>query len=192
MCGQRDMDEVTRQLQIMKRRIKGNRSTRKKGFEKRDSLTRYRTTDTGSSGAVLRFAFSTLPKSATASVRKQPSSSARWTNPQLSQPRYVSMKLRTPDIPLLSSTYPSALERDTNTPQIMGVKSKGITVPTFSTNGGDDSGHKERIWTDEERKKMRTAIQNASSLAEIARLEKDFAEGRMPAHLVDDVEMGQT
>jgi hypothetical protein len=74
----------------------------------------------------------------------------------------------------------------------MGVKSKGITVPTFSTNGGDESGHKERIWTDEERKKMRTAIQNASSLAEIARLEKDFAEGRMPAHLVDDVEMGES
>ncbi|KAF2703596.1 U2 small nuclear ribonucleoprotein A [Pleomassaria siparia CBS 279.74] len=70
--------------------------------------------------------------------------------------------------------------------KIMGVKSKGVIVPTFSTaNGDENSGHKERIWTDEERRRMRAAIQAAGSLAEIARLEKDFAEGRMPAHLME-------
>ena len=74
----------------------------------------------------------------------------------------------------------------------MGIKSKGVVVPTFSTANGDASGHKERIWSDEERKRMRAAIQGASSLAEIARLEKDFAEGRMPAHLMDGVEPTDT
>lgn len=64
----------------------------------------------------------------------------------------------------------------------MGIKSKGFTVPTFG-NGGDDSG-RERIYTEDEKKRMRTAIQNAKSLDEIAKLEKDFAEGRIPAHVL--------
>ena len=32
---------------------------------------------------------------------------------------------------------------------------------------------------------MRAAILNASSLAEMAQLEKDFAEGRIPAHILE-------
>ncbi|KAF2031488.1 small nuclear ribonucleo protein U2, A [Setomelanomma holmii] len=66
--------------------------------------------------------------------------------------------------------------------KIMGVKSKGFVVPSFA-NGVDDSS-KERIYTDDEKKRMRAAILNASSLAEMARLEKDFAEGRIPAHIL--------
>jgi len=55
-------------------------------------------------------------------------------------------------------------------------------VPTFAN--GADSG-KDRIYTDDEKKRMRAAILNASSLAEMARLEKDFAEGRIPAHILE-------
>ena len=66
--------------------------------------------------------------------------------------------------------------------KIMGVKSKGFVVPT--TNGLDSSG-KDRIYTEDEKKRMRAAIQAASSLAEMARLEKDFAEGRIPAHILE-------
>lgn len=66
--------------------------------------------------------------------------------------------------------------------KIMGVKSKGFAAPT--TNGSD--GHnKDRIYTDDEKRRMRAAIQAASSLAEMARLEKDFAEGRIPAHILE-------
>lgn len=64
----------------------------------------------------------------------------------------------------------------------MGVKSKGFVVPTF-TNGGD-APSKDRIYTDDEKKRMRAAILNASSLAEMAKLEKDFSEGRIPSHLL--------
>jgi hypothetical protein len=65
----------------------------------------------------------------------------------------------------------------------MGVKSKGFVVPSF-TNGAEEST-KDRIYTDDEKKRMRAAILNASSLAEMARLEKDFAEGRIPAHILE-------
>jgi len=66
--------------------------------------------------------------------------------------------------------------------KITGVKSKGFVVPT--TNGAADAYGKERIYTDDEKRRMRAAIQAASSLAEMARLEKDFAEGRIPAHIL--------
>lgn len=68
--------------------------------------------------------------------------------------------------------------------QIMGVKSKGFVVPTF-TNGADEGSGKERIYTEDEKKRMRAAIHNATSLAEMARLEKEFAEGRIPAHILE-------
>lgn len=71
----------------------------------------------------------------------------------------------------------------------MGVKSKGFVVPSF-TNGGDSS--KDRIYTDDEKKRMRAAILNASSLAEMAKLEKDFAEGRIPAHILEGPEPMET
>jgi hypothetical protein len=70
--------------------------------------------------------------------------------------------------------------------QIMGVKSKGFVIPTL-TNGGDDSG-KDRIYTEDEKKRMKAAIRNASSLAEMTKLERDFAEGRIPAHILGGVE----
>lgn len=74
--------------------------------------------------------------------------------------------------------------------QIMGMKSKGFSIPSLA-NGGDDST-KDRIYTDDEKKRMRAAIRNASSLAEMARLEKDFAEGRIPAHILEGGEPMET
>jgi hypothetical protein len=72
----------------------------------------------------------------------------------------------------------------------MGVKSKGFVVPSF-TNGADDST-KDRIYTDDEKKRMRAAILNASSLAEMASLERDFAEGRIPAYVLEGGEPMET
>lgn len=74
--------------------------------------------------------------------------------------------------------------------KIMGVKSKGFAVP--STNGADSSYNKDRIYTDDEKRRMRAAIQAASSLAEMARLEKDFAEGKIPAHVLQGGEPMET
>ncbi|KAL5114806.1 Serine/threonine-protein kinase [Pleosporales sp. CAS-2024a] len=68
--------------------------------------------------------------------------------------------------------------------KIMGIKSKGFVVPSLS-NGADTLSSKDRIYTDDEKKRMRAAILNATSLAEMARLEKDFAEGRIPAHILE-------
>ncbi|ORY02049.1 small nuclear ribonucleo protein U2, A [Clohesyomyces aquaticus] len=74
--------------------------------------------------------------------------------------------------------------------KIMGIKSKGFVVPSFSSNG--EPGAKERIWTTEEKRKMRKAISEASSIDEIAKLEKEFSEGRIPAWVLameDPMEM---
>ncbi|KAF2630926.1 L domain-like protein [Macroventuria anomochaeta] len=74
--------------------------------------------------------------------------------------------------------------------KIMGIKSKGFVVP--ATNDVDSSYKKDRIYTDDEKRRMRAAIQAASSLAEMARLEKDFAEGRIPAHILEGGEPMET
>ena len=73
---------------------------------------------------------------------------------------------------------------------IKGQKSKGF-VPQSYANGGD-SPSKERIWTEEEKSRMRAAIRNAKTLAEMARLEKDLAEGRIPAYVLEGGEPMET
>ncbi|KAF2750530.1 L domain-like protein [Sporormia fimetaria CBS 119925] len=67
--------------------------------------------------------------------------------------------------------------------QIMSKKSKGNTASTFSNGDVDQS--KQRIWTEEEKRKMRAAIARAGSLAEMAALEKEFSEGRIPKHILE-------
>ncbi|KAL5426525.1 hypothetical protein PMIN06_005239 [Paraphaeosphaeria minitans] len=67
--------------------------------------------------------------------------------------------------------------------KIKGQKSKGFAVPNY-TNGAD-TPTKERIWTEEEKARMRAAIKNARSLEEMARLDKDLAEGRIPAYVLE-------
>ena len=73
--------------------------------------------------------------------------------------------------------------------KIKGQKSKGFVA---SYTNGADSPTKERIWTEEEKTRMRAAIKNASSLAEMARLEKDLAEGRIPAYVLEGGEPMET
>ncbi|KAF2658721.1 U2 small nuclear ribonucleoprotein A [Lophiostoma macrostomum CBS 122681] len=75
---------------------------------------------------------------------------------------------------------------------IMNTKSKSYIVPTYSNGDDTSTSSKSRIWTDDERKRMRAAIQNASSLQEMARLEKDFAEGRIPAYVLEGGEPMET
>lgn len=83
--------------------------------------------------------------------------------------------------------YLSSLQHAANSAstQIISVKSKGFVVPNFSGSKDDDNVGRGRIWTDEEKRRMRVAIQNASSLAEMASLEKDYAEGRIPKHILE-------
>lgn len=64
----------------------------------------------------------------------------------------------------------------------MGKKSKGFVVPSY-TNGEDQT--KARIWTEDEKRKMRAAIAKATSLAEVTALEKEFAAGRIPKHILE-------
>ncbi|KAF2467634.1 U2 small nuclear ribonucleoprotein A [Lindgomyces ingoldianus] len=74
--------------------------------------------------------------------------------------------------------------------KIMGNKSKGFVVPSFASNGEKTS--QQRIWTDEEKRKMKKAIEDARSIDDIGKLEKDFSEGRIPAWVLaleDPMEM---
>lgn len=73
---------------------------------------------------------------------------------------------------------------------IMGSKSKGFVVPSI-TNGAE-TPQTDRIYTDDEKRRMRLAIKNATSLAEMAKLEKDFSEGRIPAHILQGGEPMET
>lgn len=73
--------------------------------------------------------------------------------------------------------------------KIKGTKSKGFVVPSFQ-NG--DEPAKERIYTDAEKAKMRAAILSAKSLEEMAKLEKDFREGRIPAYVLEGPEPMET
>ncbi|KAF3003749.1 hypothetical protein E8E13_009596 [Curvularia kusanoi] len=73
---------------------------------------------------------------------------------------------------------------------IMGIKSKGFSLP--ATNGNDAAYGKERIYTEDEKKRMRAAIQAAKSLTEMAQLEKAFAEGKIPAYVLEGGEPMET
>lgn len=74
--------------------------------------------------------------------------------------------------------------------RIKGTKSKGFVVPSFEN--GEDAAVKERVWTEEEKAKMRAAILSAKSLEEMAKLEKDWREGRIPAHVLAGPEARET
>lgn len=73
---------------------------------------------------------------------------------------------------------------------IMGIKSKGFSLP--ATNGNDAAYGKERIYTEDEKRRMRAAIQAAKSLTEMAQLEKAFAEGKIPAYVLEGGEPMET
>ena len=60
---------------------------------------------------------------------------------------------------------------------IAAARSSNGYAPVALTNGAKGKGVK---LTEEEKEKLRTMIKNASSLAEIARLETMLNEGRIP------------
>ncbi|KAF2838918.1 U2 small nuclear ribonucleoprotein A [Patellaria atrata CBS 101060] len=71
--------------------------------------------------------------------------------------------------------------------KIMGIKSRTFDVPS---ENGISSGKSYRVQlTDEEKKRVQERIKNAKSLDEIARLEKELNEGRIPAGIIRDETM---
>lgn len=62
----------------------------------------------------------------------------------------------------------------------MGIKSRTFDIPssTSDINGGSKD-YRVKL-TDKEKKRVETLIRNAKSLQEIARLEKELNEGRVP------------
>jgi U2 small nuclear ribonucleoprotein A' len=77
--------------------------------------------------------------------------------------------------------------------KIMGIKSKTFDVPSGSslvgssaaTTGGSDRRLNVKL-TPKEKKRVEELIRNAKSLQEIAKLEKELAEGRIPGGIRDD------
>ena len=66
--------------------------------------------------------------------------------------------------------------------KIMGVKSRTFEVPSELDGTDAGSGKASRVkLTEKERKKVEELIRNAKSLSDIARLEKELNEGRVPA-----------
>lgn len=69
----------------------------------------------------------------------------------------------------------------------MGIKSKNFDIGA-SANGASENAKESKIarlkLTDQERKKLADLVKKATSIEEIARLEKDFMEGRIPAGIL--------
>ena len=73
--------------------------------------------------------------------------------------------------------------------KIMGIKSRTFDVPADS-NGRAPTEKSLRVrLTDREKKRVEKMIRDAKSLQEIARLEKEINEGRIPAGAADDDRM---
>lgn len=71
--------------------------------------------------------------------------------------------------------------------KIRGVKSRAFDASSAAVNGkaaGREKGVRTRL-TDSEKKRVERMIQNAKSFQEIERIEKDLAEGRIPAGAAD-------
>ncbi len=72
----------------------------------------------------------------------------------------------------------------------MGIKSRTFDIPGASAstpNGVQASGKDYRVkLTEKEKKRVEALIRNAKSLQEIARLEKEINEGKIPSGGGDD------
>ena len=65
--------------------------------------------------------------------------------------------------------------------QIIGIKSRTFDIPSSNLNGIVSTDKTYRIkLTPKEKKRVEILIRNAKSLQEIARLEKELNEGRIP------------
>ena len=76
--------------------------------------------------------------------------------------------------------------------KIAGIKSRTFDIPssTSSLNAGGSGGSGEKAYrvklTEKERGKVEEMIRNAKSLQEIARLEKELMDGRVPSGARED------
>ena len=73
--------------------------------------------------------------------------------------------------------------------KIMGIKSKTFDLPSATNERASTDKPTRLKLTDAERKRVEKMIREAKSLQEIARLEKDLNEGRIPGGILSDVEM---
>ncbi|KIW60833.1 hypothetical protein PV05_01019 [Exophiala xenobiotica] len=71
--------------------------------------------------------------------------------------------------------------------KIKGIKTRAFDVPGAGVNGSAESKRKgvRTQLTETEKKRVQEMIKNAKSLAEITRIEKDLAEGKIPAGAAD-------
>lgn len=69
--------------------------------------------------------------------------------------------------------------------KIRGVKSKTLDQSGAGAKGAPTGKAMRTQLTDSEKKRVQEMIQNARSLAEISRIEKDLAEGRIPQGAAD-------
>ena len=71
--------------------------------------------------------------------------------------------------------------------RIKGVKTRSFDVGSTGAGGKAENARKgvRTQLTDSEKKRVQEMIKNAKSLAEITRIEKDLAEGRIPAGAAD-------
>lgn len=69
--------------------------------------------------------------------------------------------------------------------KIRGIKSKTFDAGGVNGTSGPRSKGMRTQLTESEKKRVQDMVKNAKSLAEIARIEKDLAEGRIPAGAAD-------
>jgi U2 small nuclear ribonucleoprotein A' len=74
--------------------------------------------------------------------------------------------------------------------KIMGIKSRTFDILSTTANGRSQEDKSMRLkLTDKERKRVEKMIREAKSLQEIARLEKELNEGRIPGGVIGGDEM---
>lgn len=108
-----------------------------------------------------------------------------WAIPSL---RFLDFqKVRQVEREQASELFGTADEPSELAAKIKGVKSRTFDVSGAGVNGKADGARKSvrTQLTDTEKKRVEKMIENAKSLAEIERIEKDLAEGRIPAGAAD-------
>ena len=74
----------------------------------------------------------------------------------------------------------------------MGIKTRTFDIPSSALANGTALSSSDKVsrvkLTDKEKKRVESLIKNAKSLQEIARLEKELNEGRIPSGGVDEME----
>ncbi|KAK6383070.1 uncharacterized protein PV06_05363 [Exophiala oligosperma] len=108
-----------------------------------------------------------------------------WANPSLRFLDY--QKVREAEREQATELFGTAEEPSELAARIKGVKTRSFDVSGAGVNGkaeGKRKGVRTQL-TETEKKRVQEMIKNAKSLAEITSIEKDLAEGRIPAGAAD-------